>query len=112
MKVRLLEEISEEALNAGQDYVVASLEITKSYRNYRIYSDIRESPILFSWDLFRIVDHDIPAVWEFHYNNERNFMKICPPSWSVMGFWERYFDAEPEAIKIFSDELKIIEEQS
>jgi hypothetical protein len=31
-----------------------------------------------------------------------------PAPWGVVGFWERYFDGDPEAIAIFEEEREKI----
>lgn len=111
MKVQLLADYHTPSLKLNRIYCVVSVEIYKDKRFYRIFSE-NESPALFDCEMFKVVSNKIPSEWGVFYNNETNYIDLCPESWMKDDFWERYFDAEPDAIAEFERLRQLIEADS
>lgn len=111
VKVKLLSPHSNNSLKEDKTYVVIAIEIFEEIKRYRIYSE-NESPNLYQAEKFQVVCHKIPPLWEVFFDPYGHSFDFTSKSWSEEGYWERYFDAEPEAIKIFTRDLRVIEEQS
>ncbi|MCD0445944.1 hypothetical protein LO763_20240 [Glycomyces sp. A-F 0318] len=63
-----------------------------------------------SWGFVTTSD-SISLNWRIKINDE-SLILIGPESWMADGFWERYYDGEPKARKIFEIELnKILDGQ-
>lgn len=107
MRVKLLKEPSDSWLKYGVEYHVASIEIYEDNSRYRIYSE-EKSPVLFDVDLFEIVSHHIPSIWQVHYDKDGRYFDFCPAGWAVDDFWVRYFDANPAEVEVFNAAMKII----
>ena len=73
-------------------------------------SDDNLTPILFNADQFVTVDDKIPSNWAVLLDESGN-LNMAPRKWLRPGFWEDYFNFDPEAERHFESELaKIIEE--
>ena|SRR5215469_5724280 len=98
-------------------YTVLCVYAGKDGVLYRLSaSDDTMSPVFHSAKILTILDHRIPSTWTVHAEVGRSgsmFLEICPAAWMADGFWERYFDNDDEARKIFERERKkIMSEES
>jgi hypothetical protein len=50
--------------------------------------------------MFTTVDERIPPNWVVRARDD-GILKLAPAAWLEPGFWERYFDLDPEAIATF-----------
>jgi len=99
-----------DSIRIGEEYVV--IEIVASpgrYIDLRLYP-FEGAPGLWSSEMFETTDDSIPTNWTAVVS-DAGFLTIRPERWRV-GFWERYFDDEPEATAIFDEELAIMLAQS
>lgn len=112
MRVRLKAESEKHKgwLRPGETYSV--LEILFSHSKtpeFRIYSPLENTPAMFEAAEFVIEDNTIPGNWRINLVGDSSF-KLTPQPWAERGFWERYFDQDPEAIRIFNEQKKLIEQ--
>lgn len=61
----------------------------------------------FDADCFLTVDPAIPANWSARIG-EGGALEMAPSAWLEEGFWERYYDADPDAQESVERELAII----
>jgi len=95
-------------LTVGSIYQVLSVFISiNGTIEYRLISDDNCTPALFNAVQFKIVSENLSPNWVANHELETYF-ELAPKSWTTDGFWERYFDGEPEAIKCFTAEKNII----
>lgn len=99
MKVKLMKKnldgIEYQDLTLGNTYRVIGIEAD----DYRIIND-EGQPYLYPPALFSIVDKHEPADWITEYGEEGE-RYAYPPELGRVGFFEDYFDDEPQAIAIF-----------
>lgn len=86
------------------EYVVLAIQATPDGRvQLRIVSDDGTTPVLFESEMFMTVSTDIPSNWVASIG-ERGFVDIAPAKWLRPGFWDDYFDRDPQAIADFEEE--------
>lgn len=61
------------------------------------------TPALFQTDIFEVVSSVIPPSW-IVVSPKPGLLDVGPEPWTRPGFWERYFDQDPEAVAIFKRE--------
>ncbi|MDB4941682.1 MAG: hypothetical protein JWP97_1216 [Labilithrix sp.] len=61
------------------------------------------TPALFQPEMFEVVSSVIPPTWVVTIPRGGG-LSLAPEPWNATGFWERFFDAEPEAVAVFEDE--------
>jgi hypothetical protein len=64
-----------------------------------------------SWwpaSMFATTSTVIPPNWIANVDEEGD-LHLGPAAWIVRGFWEAFFDGEPEAVEIYKREFAIIE---
>jgi hypothetical protein len=61
-------------------------------------------PQLLPAAMFRLEGQTIPSGWMIRMFD--GDVRIAPPTWLEDGFWEDYFNAEPEAVAKYDDELR------
>lgn len=95
----IVDELDNENLTVGKVYDVIGVE----GEYYRIINDSNE-PILYTKELFEIIDSNIPSDWiETRFDGE---IFIEPMETSKPGFYEDYFDGIPYAIETYRRLLK------
>lgn len=117
MKVRCVRVIGNDGKPQDQS---AWLTIGKIYTVFGVYLDagskwrlrlVGDEPnglAVFWLEEFEIVSAGIPDSWTVSWENG-NF-RLGPAIWNQPGFWERYYDGNPNAVRIFEEErMKIIE---
>lgn len=95
----------------GRIYVVLTFSIDTAGRaRVRIVDDQGGKPGIFSLEQFEIVDHTIPINWEVSQRLSGDFF-FGPAAWSAPGYWSRYVEDDPEAVRIFESEyIRIVGE--
>ncbi|QPB85433.1 hypothetical protein CWC22_020655 [Pseudoalteromonas rubra] len=73
---------------------------------FQLMSD-NGTPAFHNANQFEIVSDIIPARWVINFV-AGSHVELSPKLWSEPGFWESYFDGEPEAISLFDTEKEII----
>jgi hypothetical protein len=97
-------------LTVGKVYLVLSvlLDINGKWL-LRLLGDNGNGVALFSLSEFEIISAKIPATWIVAWNPKGVF-ELTTETWNQPGFWEKYYDRDPEAIKLFDTERsKIID---
>lgn len=92
-------------LTPGKEYEVIGIECD----DYRIINDRDDKrlgldPVLYSPDLFDVVDATEPPAWVSRIDDGCRY--AYPPELNARGFWERYHDGVPEAIETFRAYLR------
>ncbi|GAA3791427.1 hypothetical protein GCM10022380_04980 [Amycolatopsis tucumanensis] len=54
--------------------------------------------------MFTTVDSRVPANWVARID-ELGVVEICPARWQVPMFWDSFYDRNPEAVRVFEEEL-------
>jgi hypothetical protein len=72
----------------------------------RIIADEQTTPALFDLSDFEVVDGILPSNWIADSSDET--FELTPKSWTEPGFWERFFDGDPEALNTFRNERQTI----
>ncbi|NOU34476.1 MAG: hypothetical protein HOO96_41820 [Polyangiaceae bacterium] len=114
MRVRLREDalanrLGWARLKMGREYYVLSIERGATVMKYRIVSEEDVVPVLFDENLFDVVDSTMPSTWvptETDRGVERS-----PAPWMQSGFWERFFDQDPDANRVFDEECDKMAEE-
>jgi hypothetical protein len=65
------------------------------------------TPALFEPKMFEVVSPTIPKTWTIT-SPKPGCLSIAPAEWQRSGFWEEYFEMEPEAVKSFEEERQRI----
>jgi hypothetical protein len=95
-------------LTVGREYEVLAIEFDPTQGIlFRIIGNDRTMPALYLGELFEIIDPAIPRTWVVG-RNTRGWYAIAPQPWTVSGFWERFFDREPEALLIFEEQCQLM----
>jgi hypothetical protein len=88
-----------------EEYMVLSITVeSKREARLRIMND-ESVPVLFDASMFLTVSDRIPKNWTARVD-EGGTIEIAPSAWHDSGFWERYFDNDPEALTTFESELQ------
>ena|SRR2546425_9075809 len=97
-------------LTIGNVYHVLSivLDIHGSWL-LRLIGDTHPGVGLFPLQQFEVLSSKIPDTWIITWNSKGVF-ELTTNAWNQPGFWERYFDNDSEAIRIFEEERRKIVE--
>lgn len=99
-----------EWIKLGSIYHVLSLFIDEDgVKNYIINTGDYDSPQLTSHrsECFEIVTSTVPSNWMV-WLHPSSAIGISPKTWQENDFIDKILDKDPDAIKIFHEELKII----
>ena len=92
----------------GGVYQVLALWIEPERTRLRLIGE-EPTPALFEPSMFEVASSVIPPNW-VAVSPEPGYLSLAPLSWSVSGFWERFFDGDPDAVANFNAErIRIIE---
>jgi hypothetical protein len=94
-------------LTLGRTYHVLEVIQERGRWLLRIMSDEPNGVALFGLDCFDIISSAVPSAWTIRWGKQ-GFFELSPESWSVPGFWERYYEKEPKAVSTFDAERKRI----
>ena len=87
-------------LSPAKEYDVIGL----NHDNFRVVDDKGE-PVLFSRNIFDIVDNTIPLDWIWDRFSDDEYY-ASPPELHGPGFFEDFFDGKDEAFQRFQSYLK------
>ena len=97
-------------LTLGKVYHVMTLTFgTQKKWLLRLIGDGRNGLALFPLEQFEIVSSNIPAAWVIRW--EKGVFELSPEPWNQPGFWERYYERDPDAIRVFEEESRRIIQQ-
>ncbi|MFG2930257.1 hypothetical protein [Streptomyces achromogenes] len=120
MRVRFLMEKAEQAgakqgvaaLRDGTEYIVLEVFFSGGGDSFfRIDFTQGEDSALFNSEAFVVTSPRIPENWMMFPSGGRSFT-LCPESWSRPGFWESYYDHDPQALALYEEERRAIMESS
>ena len=58
---------------------------------------------LFKWEQFEVVSSRIPPTWVI-FTGPQSTIELTPEPWTLPSFWVRYYDKEPDAVRVFEEE--------
>lgn len=92
-------------LTVGKIYDVLTIELDrKGLWLLRLIGDRSSEVALFSIDAFEIVCSDLAPSWVISWTAD-GFFQLAPEAWLDGQFWERFYDRDPDAVRIFEIEL-------
>jgi len=99
-------QVSSSWLTVGKIYQVLSivLDVHGSWL-FRLMGDSSPGLGLFPKEQFEIVSAKIPGSWVPTWS-ENGVFELTPEVWTKVGFWERYFEHDDEAIRQFNLEVE------
>lgn len=90
------------------EYVVLSIVADPDGSlQFQIMTDDRHTPAWFDSVMFLTTDAGIPPNWTVRVGGG-GVLDLAPAKWLIPGFWEAYFDDDPEAVQVFDYESNII----
>lgn len=92
----------------GKIYDVLMILIEGGQAQLRLISDEREVPALFPLTDFEIVDGSLPANWIIAATTAGGGVALTPERWADVGFWEAFFNREPDALATFEQERRFL----
>jgi hypothetical protein len=97
-------------LTVGKVYHVLSvlLDINGQWV-LRLVGDGINGLALFNLEQFEFISARIPNTWIATWSTKGTFELTTEP-WNRPGFWEKYYDRDPDALRIFEEERRKIVE--
>lgn len=93
-------------LTINHEYLVLSILVTpKGPAKLRILSDDNRTPILVDATMFSGSSQPLPRTWVATIR-EGGSLELGPRPWLELGFWERYFDGDADAVAAFQNEVQ------
>ena len=91
-------------LSVGNVYHVLSVNVEYgSPVKFQLIGDDGTTPAYHDANQFEIVTNNIPEGWIIDFVS-KSYFRLFPKAWSKPGFWEAYFDGEPDAVELFNSE--------
>ena len=95
-------------LTVGKTYpVLAVFVAANGLPKYRLLGDDEVTPALHTANQFEILSGILPSIWRAHSVPNRYF-ELAPTSWIVPGFWEAFFDGNPDAVRVFHEDYRTL----
>jgi len=95
-------------LTIGREYDVLCVSFSAdNHVSFRLIGNDKHTPALFGGELFDVTDQSIPKNWVVCKKGEREYT-FGPRTWSEVGYWERFFDGDPEAQTVFGQERSLM----
>ncbi len=106
------EDYSNYWLSIGKEYVVLAIEIYpgKDILYRLVGNNENKRPALYDASQFEVVSDKIPSNWTIH-QLKCGLLDLSPKAWLTEGFWENFYDLEPEALETYKREARIIYEE-
>jgi hypothetical protein len=86
----------------GSVYHVLSVWAEPGHTGLRLVGE-ESTPAIFEPEMFEVVSPKIPPTWVIT-SPKPGCLSLEPQAWSGVGFWERFFDGDPDAIAVFKEE--------
>lgn len=97
-------------LTLGKIYHVLSVVLgARGIWLLRLVGDTVPGVGLFPLQQFEIVSSRVPSSWIITWNSNGVF-ELTTEAWNQPGFWERYFEHDAAAIRVFEEQRKMIVE--
>ena len=81
---------------------------TATISAFRLIGDGKGGVALFPAESFEVVSPAVARTWNTSWSSN-GFFQLTPERWTRAGFWERFYDQEPDAVRIFEEEREVIE---
>jgi hypothetical protein len=95
-------------LTLGKVYNVMALELDNNGEWLaRLVGDGPNGVALFPLELFEVESSVVSPTWTTSWKSGK-LIELSPKRWVREGFWENYYDRDPEAIRIFEEEKNLI----
>jgi hypothetical protein len=91
------------AIELDREYPVLSVTVVPERGASLHIPSADGTPAIWDAAMFVTVDGTIPGNWIARVS-EGGIVELGPEAWLEPGFWERYFDREPDAEKVFETE--------
>ncbi len=99
---------SSQSLTVGKRYIVLSIHIEVNGNiKFQVLRDDGYTPTFHAAEQFDIMSSKIPDNWHVDFL-PGSYFSLCPKAWARVGFWDDYFDGDPEAEAIFDREKEAI----
>lgn len=99
-------------LTLGKIYIVLTIERDNDASwMVRLIGDGKSGVALFPLDSFDVVSAAVSSTWIASWSDTGLF-QLAPERWTRAGFWERYYDLEPDAVRIFEEERNLVESEA
>ena len=109
MRVRLRREAEDGWLDHAAVYTVLGIYSSSTSVGFRLLGTTEPTtPAIHPASSFDVVDGTLSPRWVCSFAADGHSMSLEPKAWTCDGFWDRYFDEEPEAVRIFQDELRLL----
>lgn len=97
-------------LTVGREYDVLEIEAYPEREILLRILDDGEAGGPGVWDsrLFEVVSGALPSTWTVALG-DGGALIIGPAAWRREGFWEDYFDRDPDAVSLFDDALRAMQ---
>lgn len=93
------------AVRVGEEYHVVSVSFNpRREASFQIIT-LDGTPAWFDAAMFHAIEGDIPRSWVMSVH-ERGIVDFGPAPLLKPGFWERYFDDDPDAIAVFESVMR------
>lgn len=100
--------VSDPWLTLNREYQVLSiLMIPRGPAKLRVLADDGRTPILAEATMFAMTSQPLPRNWVASIG-EGGVVELGPRAWLELGFWERYFDGDADAVAQFQSETNNI----
>ncbi|MGA0568365.1 hypothetical protein ACO2Q7_13610 [Rathayibacter sp. KR2-224] len=70
----------------------------------QILTEQKQTAGWFDAEMFETSDTSIPPNWAASIV-EGGLIELAPARWTARGFWELYYDGDPQARRVFDEEL-------
>jgi len=98
---------SSSSLTVGKEYVVLSIHVEdRDNTKFQILRD-DHTPSFHNANQFEVISSKIPNTWQIDFI-PKSYLSLGPKAWSRPGFWDDYFDGDPEAEAIFDREKEVM----
>jgi hypothetical protein len=74
---------------------------------FQVMTDDRHTPAWFDSAMFTTIDSSLPPNWVVRVG-ESGALDLAPARWLMPGFWEAFFDRNPEAGAVFDEEMLLL----
>ncbi|HLK14712.1 MAG TPA: hypothetical protein VKT78_07905 [Fimbriimonadaceae bacterium] len=91
----------------GDVYHVLAIWIDPKQTRFRLVGGREASPVLYDPEMFELVSTVIPPSW-IVTSLQAGCFALEPEPWTQRGFWEEFFDGEPNAVACFERERQKI----
>jgi hypothetical protein len=94
----------------GEYAVIGLLAVPGRSVELQVIGESRQPPTWWPSDMFMTSDAALPSTWVAQVG-DGGVLRMGPAPLLAEGFWERYFDRDPEATRAFDEELSRMDDE-